>query len=200
MSVIEPIFAMEVPTVAIFSLFILHERLSMQQTMLMIFLIAGIFLVATKSFSHLKNIHVEKGVWQAILATFGMGMTNFLFGVSARAISPLMINWFTSLFMAIVCLVYLLKTKRAREIIDYWKSEKGLILGVSISDNIAWVTYAYSTLYIPIAIATGISESYIALAAGLGLYFNKEKLSRHQWIGLVITIVSAIVLAVITES
>lgn len=28
MSVIEPIFAMEVPTVAIFSMFILHERLS----------------------------------------------------------------------------------------------------------------------------------------------------------------------------
>jgi len=34
---------------------------------------------------------------------------------------------------------------------------------------------------IPIAIATGISESYIILAVGLGFVFNKEKLrSRYR--------------------
>ena len=49
----------------------------------------------------------------------------------------------------------------------------------SFIDNLAWVAFAYATLYVPIAIATGISESYIALAAALGIIINKEKLKKH---------------------
>ncbi|KKT90129.1 MAG: hypothetical protein UW90_C0006G0029, partial [Candidatus Yanofskybacteria bacterium GW2011_GWB1_45_11] len=44
---------------------------------------------------------------------------------------------------------------------------------------------------------TGISESYIALAALLGLVFNGEKLARHQWLGLIICSIAAVILAII---
>jgi uncharacterized membrane protein len=65
-------------------------------------------------------------------------------------------------------------------------------------DNAAWIAYSYSTLYIPITIAISISEGYIALAALLGLIFNKEKLNKHQYLGLILAIISAVVLAMIT--
>ena len=71
-------------------------------------------------------------------------------------------------------------------------------MGVGLIDNGAWLAYSYSTLYIPITIATSISESYIALAALLGLVFNGEKLRRHQFIGLFLAIISAVILAAIT--
>ncbi|MEI6238740.1 MAG: hypothetical protein WCP15_04400 [bacterium] len=59
----------------------------------------------------------------------------------------------------------------------------------------AWIAYSTSTLFIPIGLATGITESYIALAAVLGLIFNKEKLVQHQYLGLFICITSVIILS-----
>ena len=197
-SVVEPIYAFELPITAGFAAFIIGEHLSLWQTILIIAIMLGIFLVATKSFGQYKHFKWEKGVWYAILATIAMGVVNFMFGVASRDTSPLMINWFSSTFMAIVVLAYLLKTSRAHEIIDDWKNSKKLILAVSFMDNLAWVAFSYAMLYIPIAVATGVSESYIALAAGLGIILNKEKLKKHQWVGLVVCLVAAIALAFIT--
>lgn len=44
-------------------------------------------------------------------------------------------------------------------------------------------------------IAVALSESYIIIAVILGLAVNKERLERHQKIGLFVAMVSAIVLA-----
>jgi drug/metabolite transporter (DMT)-like permease len=51
---------------------------------------------------------------------------------------------------------------------------------MSLFTNIAWISYSLSTVYIPIGIATSISESYIAFASLLGIIINKEKLKKHQ--------------------
>ena len=110
-----------------------------------------------------------------------------------------MINWFTSIFIAIVALIYLASTSRMKEIGDGFKGEGSLILSVSFFDNLAWVAFSYAMLFIPIAIATGISEGYIAFAGLLGLVFNKEKLGRHQWIGFSLVVISIVLLALITN-
>ncbi|MFA5871001.1 MAG: hypothetical protein WC842_03925 [Candidatus Paceibacterota bacterium] len=39
-----------------------------------------------------------------------------------------------------------------------------------------WVFYALATILLPISVTAGISESYIALGAILGVLINKEKL------------------------
>ena len=66
-------------------------------------------------------------------------------------------------------------------------------------DDLAWIMFSYATLYIPIAIATSISEVYIALAVFLGFYINKEKLKYHQIVGLLIAVVSIIILSIVTD-
>jgi len=44
-----------------------------------------------------------------------------------------------------------------------------------------------------------LSEIYVALAVLFGLLINKEKLMLHQKFGLVISIISAIILAIIVS-
>ena len=159
----------------------------------------GIFLVAAKNLSGLKKISLEKGVWLAIAATVNMGLVNFLFGLSGRETSPVMINWFISAVIAIACIIYLSYKKNWPEVGNNLRRQYPLILAVSFFDNVAWIAFAYSALYLPIAIATGISVSYISLAAILGIIFNHERLKRHQWIGFIIVVCTAIILAAITE-
>ena len=142
---------------------------------------------------------MEKGVWLAIAATVGMGLSDFLVGVGGRQTSPLLVNWFLSIFAGGISLAYLLLTGRAREILYDFKNNKFVISVLMILDNVAWIAFAYSMLLIPIAIAGGISEGYTALTAGLGILVNKEKLRRHQFFGLVITIFAVIVLALVSE-
>lgn len=199
LSVVEPIYALEIPVTAILASTILREHLTFWQIILVISLMTGIFLVSATSLSILKEIKLEKGVIFALLGAIGMGASNFLFGVGAREISPLMINWFTSLIIAIVTLIYIISHNHHKQILLDWQKNKKLIIAVGIIDNAAWIAYAYSTVYIPIAIATGISEAYIAMAALLGLMFNKETLQRHQVLGLVLAVASAITLAAITQ-
>lgn len=198
-SVIEPIFALEVPVTILLATVILNEWLTFWQGGLIMALMLGIFLVVTKSWSSLARIKFEKGVFIAIVGMITMGAVNFLFGVGARQTSPILINWFTSVISVLAVVSYLASQSRLSEIVRDWHSHKKLILGVSIFDNLAWVAYSYSMVYIPIAIATSISESYIALAASLGLIFNREKLKKHQWFGLVVCVVAVVTLAAITD-
>lgn len=197
-SVVEPIMALEIAATAILSFAIIGERLTWLQILIIVILVIGIVLVSTKSFKHLRKIKAEKGVWLALIGAVCMGATNFLFGVGARETNPLLVNWFTSTFLALVCLIYLISKSELKKLFRDWRDEKILIIGVGIIDNAAWVAYSYSTLYIPITIAISISESYIAMAAVLGLIFNKEKLNKHQYLGLILAIISAVVLAAIT--
>jgi uncharacterized membrane protein len=198
-SIIEPIYALEIPTAAILAACVIHERLSLPQTFFVVTLVLGIFLVSTQSLDYFKNFKLEKGVWYALLGAVGMGASNFLFGLGSRATNPLVINWFANIFIALVALIYLISSSRFGGIADDFRKNKRLILNVSFFDNLAWVTFSYATLFIPIAIATGISEGYIAFAAGLGMLFNAERLKRHQWIGFILAVISVIVLALLTE-
>lgn len=197
-SVVEPIYAMEVPITVALGVFVAKEYLSWVQGMLIAALLVGIFLVATKSFHHLRNIRAERGVWLAVLATIGMGVANFLFGIGGRVTSALMVNWFTSTFMAVVCILYLIATHRWGEVRHDLRHSKKLIIGMCVCDNVAWISYTAAALTIPIAIAIAVSESYIALAAMLGVVLNREKLGAHQKFGLGLAVVSVVILAFVT--
>ncbi len=198
-SVVEPIYAMEIPITALLALVVIREALTPLQMLLIVVSVFGIFLISTRSFGHFKHVRLERGIWYAILATIGMGFSNFLFGFSAREVDPLMVVWTTSIFMASACFVYLIVTGRAREIVPDFRHHKRLIVNMGFFDAVAWVSFSYACLTLPIAIATSISEAYIVLAAGLGLVFNKERLKLHQYLGFVVAVVSLILLAYITD-
>lgn len=199
-SVVEPIYAMEVPITIALSTLLVGELLSAEQLVLVMVLLAGIILVSNKHFSRLHVRTLERGVFVAILATVGMGLSNFLFGFAARSTTPLMINWFTCVFMALGTLGYLLYTGRGAKLITGMRRNPVLLLVVGACDNLAWVGFSSSTLYMPIGLATGLSESYIALAAILGLIYNKESLRPHQKVGLAVSVCAAVALAFVVPN
>jgi drug/metabolite transporter (DMT)-like permease len=195
MSVIEPIYAMEVPVTIALSTLLIGELLSLAQLVLVAGVLVGIFLVSNKHLSRSSMRTLERGVLVAVFATMGMGLANFLFGFAARSTTPIMINWFTSLFMAAGTLAYLVGRGRGGLLVSELTKNARLLFAMGLFDNMAWVAFSASTLYMPIGIATGLTESYIALAAILGLIYNGERLRRHQKLGLVLAVCAAVALA-----
>lgn len=59
-SVIEPIYAFEIPVAALLAVYFVHERLTAIQILLIFSVMLGIFLISTRSFGHFKRIHLEK--------------------------------------------------------------------------------------------------------------------------------------------
>jgi uncharacterized membrane protein len=110
-----------------------------------------------------------------------------------------MINWFANVLMAAVSLCAVSYYGNLKAIFGNAKGNLRLIINMSFFDNLAWITFAYAMLYIPIAIATGISEGYVAFAGILGLSLNHERLRTHQKIGFALAAFGVIVLAIITD-
>jgi len=198
-SVIEPIYSCELIITMGLGAFVIKEMPTPLQFILILLVVCGIVLVSTNSSQKLKKNTMEKGVWLGLVAMVGLGTTNFLSGYGARQTDPVFIVWFCSLLTAVITFFYLLTRMPLKEIFHLDKKERKLALWLGITDNIAWVAYAFSSTFIPIAVAAGISESYIIIALMLGLIFNKEKLKKHQWLGLILALISVVVLAVVTD-
>lgn len=194
-SVIEPVYSFEIAVAALLGVWLLHERLSPQQIALIAVLMVGIFLVSMQRLKTMAGRKLERGVLMAIAATVMMGAMDVTVGIGARQTNPLIINWFISAFVAIVMAGYLTVFGEWSHIRRQWHTNTPLIISVGFMDNIAWIFFAYSVLTIPVAITTAISESYIVLASLLGLWLNRERLRRHQIVGLIVAAGAAVFLA-----
>ncbi|HLC53746.1 MAG TPA: DMT family transporter [Candidatus Nanoarchaeia archaeon] len=195
LSVVEPLWSLEVPVSATLAFFIMKESISFNQALLIGALIVGLILVSLRSYHFTKRIWLEKATFIALAAAIVMGAANFFVGFGARQTDALMMNWFLSVFIMLCSAIYLVKMgsmkKMFRDTIKYRK----LVLPMTIVDNLAWIAFAFAMILAPIAIAVAISESYIIVAVLLGMFVNKEFLRTHQKIGLVLALVAAITLA-----
>lgn len=198
-SVVEPIYSFEIAVTASLGAWFLGEHPTTQQIVLIAVLTVGIFMVGLRRMRASGIFKLERGVLLAVAATVLMGAVNFAFGVGARETSPLIINWFTSAFVSVVMAGFLTGFGEWHHIRRQWRMNKPLILSVGLIDNMAWIFFSYSMVVIPVAIATGISESYIVLASLLGLWLNRERLVRHQFVGLVVAVGAAVALALTLE-
>ena len=50
----------------------------------------------------------------------------------------------------------------------------------------AWIAFAYATVFVPIAIAVSISQCFIIITVLLGIFVSHEKLMSHQKVGVVV--------------
>ncbi len=200
LAIVEPILSLELPVAVILGVFLAHENLNLVQWLLILVVFVGVVLAMTKHHTHLyyhKRIF-EKGVLYAFFGALLMGAANFLVGLSSQETSALFTIWFTSLMTAIFCLVYFIAKKNLRSLVGDFKKHTKAIASSSVFDNAAWISYAFATTYIPISIATTISESYIALTVGLGIFINKEKVNWHQVVGIVLAVSGVIILSAVS--
>jgi drug/metabolite transporter (DMT)-like permease len=200
LSIVEPIWSLEIIFSAILAFAVLGERLGFSQIVLIILLILGLFLVALREKDHLKlkSFFVEKGVFLAASAAALMGTANFLMGWSARISDPISINFVVNVVLTVLCGLYLFFNGKLKKLFVDMKASPMLMVSMSISDTIAWVAFAFAMSLAPIGVAVALSESYIIIAVILGFFINHEKIQRHQKIGLIMAIITAVILAVIT--
>ncbi|MFH1866590.1 MAG: EamA family transporter [Patescibacteria group bacterium] len=199
-AVVEPIIGMELPITVILGVTLAHEQLSALQYIIIFAIFIGIVLAITVNHKHLhyhKRIF-EKGVVMALFGAIGMALTNFLIGTSSQLVSPLMVIWFIHGMLAVFTFVYLLTSGQFKSLYQNLKKYPKTIITQSVLDNAGWLSFASATTLLPISITTSISESYIILASLLGIYVNREKLKRHQKIGIALAATGIIIMAAIT--
>ena len=196
---VETTWSFEVPVSALLAFLILKEQINLFQIILIVLLLSGLVLVSLQNKIELRKIIFEKGVKLAFFAAILMGGANFLMGWSSRLSDPITANFISDLFIAVVTGIYLLvKGKFWRAWKDF-RSNKKVLLQMSILDKVAWVAFAFAMTLAPIGVVVALSESYIIIAVILGLAVNKEKIKSHQKLGLILSIASAIILASITN-
>ena len=198
LSVVEPIWSFEVPVSAFLAFFILAERISFFQGILIAALLVGLALVSLKNKFQIHKLLLEKGTILALFGAVMMGAANFFMGWSARVSDPVMANFLSDLFIAIVTGAILIFSGKFKQTIRDIVSNKKILLPMSISDKAAWLAFAFAMSLAPIGVAVALSESYIIISVILGLVLNREKLHFHQKFGLVTAICAAVVLAAIT--
>jgi len=197
LAIVEPIWSFEVPVAALLAFFILGERVTAFQILIVITLLVGLALVSLKKPFHLKHFLLERGTLLALLGAVFMGTANFFMGWGARLSDPIMANFVTDVFIAVVTGLILLSRGRIQETIRDMNQSRNVLIQMSVSDKTAWVAFAFAMTLAPIGIVVALSESYIIIAVLLGLSVNRERLELHQKVGLVVAIVSAIILAAI---
>jgi len=194
-AIIKPVCALEVPIAAVLAIIVISETLGMAEIILISTLVIGLIMISLRSHHFSRKAWIERGVFLAIVGAILMGMSNFLIALGARITNPLMVIWFSSMFMSMICIFYLMTNRRLGNMMHDFRRNPKLMLSVGVMDNLAWISFAFAASLIPISIAVALSESYIALAALLGLMINRERLSAHQKVGLITALGSAALLA-----
>jgi uncharacterized membrane protein len=106
--------------------------------------------------------------------------------------------WATDVSITVCCGSYLLFSGQLTKLWQVFKRHPIILLTQSFLDNVSWLAYAGAVLFLPISIAIGISESYVAIAVLLGLIFNREKLKFHQLLGVGLVTFGVVCLAFLT--
>lgn len=198
LAVVEPIWSFEVPVAGLIAFLLLGERIGGMATVLIIFLLLGLALVSLKGNFQFHRFLLEKGTLLAFLGAFAMGAANFFMGLSSRLSDPIMANFISDIFIALVTGCVIVYRGEIGKTFRDIRGNLPVLLQMSIADKAAWVAFAFAMAAAPIGIAVALSESYIIVAVLLGLAINREQLDVHQKLGLFLAIISALALAAIT--
>jgi drug/metabolite transporter (DMT)-like permease len=193
LAVVDSVIEVELLVTMLLAVIIAKEVISLWQLIFCLALFVGIVLVG---YSGKTKINIlEKGVFIALLAAIGLGTVNFLIGTLVIKSSPLFVIWFVWFMSTIPCFIYSVRRNGFTNLVKDIKGSYKLLLTEGFFDTVAWISFAYALAYLPIAIATSITESYPAIAVLLGIFINREVIKRHQIIGIVLAITCTILLS-----
>jgi len=196
LAVVESVGAIEILVAGVLSYFIFGEKLSLVSAIFVLLLISGILLVALKPHHFRREAWIERGAFLALASAVMLGLADFMISFGARATSPVITVWSFNIIIALIAFLYLKMNGQLRNFLKDISLHKGLMTGVGLLGNIAWLSFAFSIQVIPVVIALALSEGYIVLATSLGLFVNREKLQSYQLLGVLLAVLGAIALSV----
>lgn len=196
-SIVEPIISFELPFTVLLGVLMLGEHVTSIQSVLILLVFGSILLLGYTGEFRSKHL-LEKGALLALIATVLVSFMNFTIGLSSQNVGPIAAIWSIHVLVTIICAVRFTITKSWHHVWHEFRKHPGETLGVAIFDNGAWLAYSAAVIYIPISLAITLSEGYIILAILLGVIINRERLLKHQWVGVIIAIGSVLMLASIS--
>ncbi len=194
LSVIEFVLEIELPITVFLGILFFREVLAFEQWLIIGVAFIGILLISLESFNVKKHPFLEKGVLIAGASAILMGVINFLTASAARNISPLLAIWAPWTIIAIISILYLINQKKFPALWKNIQKNKGLVFWTGVMDTLAWLFFAVAVTGAALSITIAITESYVAVALYLGLFFNKEKIKKHQIAGAVLALGASILL------
>jgi drug/metabolite transporter (DMT)-like permease len=197
-AIVEPILSFELPVTIFLAVILIHEKMSLVQILLVVLIFSGILLLSYNRKAKARHF-LEKGALLAVLAALLQAGVNFITGLSSKEIGPVETIWFVDTFVACACLFYFTVTRTWHSVIEHIHQHTYESIGVAVFDNAAWVAYSAATVIIPISLAVTISESYVIVTILLGVILSRERLVKHQWVGVVVTIISVLILSSISS-
>jgi len=200
LSVVMPINGIELVIALLLAAAVGRERYAPLIYGFMLLVALGLILTSVISIKNLKRMRWEKGVAFAFVGAMGLGASDYFIGQSSRVFSPLFTNWLIDAALALGTFIIILKRYKPAGLLHDLQRHFNIIASQSLLDNLAWISFAYSATYIPIGIASAVSEGYLALGAMLGVLINKERLRPHQYLGIGITIFGVLALSLLTAS
>lgn len=197
LAVVEPIMGLELPVTILLAVTFRGERLGIRELIPITFVFIGLLVTVTKRRlgGRLDVKSLERGVLLGIVGAIGLGASNFVTGVASQETSALLTVWFGRAAFLLVIGAYLLARGRMVPALHAMKDHAALLIGLSALYLVAFVSFAMSTTLAPISVVTAVSENYIVVAALLGVFVNKEKLSRRQMAGAAISVSGVLALA-----
>ncbi len=192
LAVAEPIIAFEITLVAIFSKVIGGDSLTLPQIGLIALSTIGVLLVSTPKFTSVKKLFSEKGAKIAFASLLFMGAYDYFFATVAARSGSLFANWANALGISLLLLPLGIFFKRPANAPRATPLQ--LVIPLIIIDNAAWICMGFLVLYLPIALAYASTESYVGLAAVIGMLIGREKIRPHQQLGLWLSVISSAII------
>ncbi|HEX2913470.1 MAG TPA: DMT family transporter [Chloroflexia bacterium] len=135
---------------------------------------------------------LNQGIIWAICAAFGFGVTFWLLGFQVTpylgGTTPVwLMRTFTIVFLFTLAFARKQELGPPRDRLTIWQ-----VVGVGIFDTTAYVANGFGVLSDQVAVVTVLSSLFSAVTVLLAWIWLREKLSRFQWLGVCLILVSVI--------
>ncbi len=200
-AIIEPVLAAELPLTIGLSVGLAHESLTHPQQFAIVVIVVGILLAVTSHPAHVwhhRRRWFERGVIYAGLGAIGMGLTNFTVGIASQQSPVLLEICLIWLIIALLSFATLMIERDTHHLVSDLRRHGPLLGAMATMDTLAWIFYSFATSTMYISIANAMSESYVIIAALLGVFVNHERLRPHQQLGAGLAFAGVIWLATIS--
>jgi drug/metabolite transporter (DMT)-like permease len=192
LAIVDVLLEIELPIAVILGVLVFKEKININQYLLMGAVLIGLILIAFRS----GKYKFERGAVLALIAGIGLGLVDFVIAHVSKDISPLIAIWSAWFVIALSALAYIIKEGKINKLKKDFINYKALIISMSIIDTFAWLFYAFALSEGSLSLTTAITEAYPVIALFLGVWINKESIQKHQYLGIIITLIAVITLAI----
>ena len=182
------------PLVVVFSIVFLGEKITSTQTAVIILVLIGLILTTLDVKVFKKDFKLDKGVLLSILTMFLWGVYYTFVKIPIREI-----GWYwpfiISLTMTVGLYFIFLKIKKVRLTNPFSKGALGPILGSAVLTTAGTFSFAVSLGIGISAIVAPIAGSYPTLFVLLSYLVFRERVTKQQIFGILLTLAGIVALA-----